>query len=130
MNLSTIRDELAAIGEPFGFAQYPTMVKNPSPPAIVVGFPTDITYGASLSYATIHLPITIVLPVDDLESSTRALDDAWSTKADSLIDAYNGAKSGTGAWRTCRVLGAGNVRVVTLGAAEALGADIELELIA
>lgn len=130
MNLATIRDELAAIAEPFGFAQYPTMVLNPSPPAVVVGFPSDITYGASLSFATINLAVILVLAKEDLESSTRLLDAAWSTKADSLIDAYNGAKSGTGAWRTCRVLSAGNVRVVTLGAGEALAADIELELIA
>lgn len=127
MDLRSIRVALAAIAESFGFSTYSFLTESPSPPAVVVGF-GDVTYGVTLKFAQVTLPVIVVVSHADMESATELLDASFSTQASSLVDAYNGAKDTS--WKSCKVVSAGNVRRVTLGANEALAADIVLELIA
>lgn len=127
MDLRAIRVGLAAVAEDFGFTSYSFVHANPTPPAVVVGFP-DVTYGASLKLAQVELAVTLVVSLGDDEARDTLTDTAFSTHAESLVDAYNGATND--AWRSCKVVSAGNYRTVILGTGQALVADIELELIA
>lgn len=127
MDLRGIRCALADIADGFGFNTYSFLTENPSPPAVVIGF-GEVVYGASLRFSTITIPVIVVLSGADMEAATEVIDSAFSTHETCLIDAYNGAKDPS--WKSCKVVSAGNFRLVTLGSSEAIAADIILELIA
>lgn len=127
MNLRSIREALAGVAQGFGFTAYSVLVENPSPPAVVVGLP-DVEYGISLRMSKISIAIIILVNRDDMESSQTVLDAAMSTRASSLVDAYNDAADSS--FKSCRVVGAGNFRTVSIGNASALACDIDLELTA
>jgi hypothetical protein len=71
--------------------------ESPNPPCLLVGYPTDIVYNATLrAHARITMPIMVLVGAADARSAQLRMDEALGTDSGSVVDALHGT-SGT-AW--------------------------------
>lgn len=132
MDLANIREDLALVLQSVGFAAA-SYVPNDSQsfPAAFAGVPTDMVPRTTTKWV-VTLPLTLLFNLADGQDAQRRLDVALSPGADnSVYDALLSAtKTGLASWESCRWLSAGNVRAVTVGQAQALACDVNLEIMA
>jgi hypothetical protein len=105
--------------------------ESPNPPCLLVGYPTDIVYNATLrAHARITMPIMVLVGAADARSAQLRMDEALGTDSGSVVDALHGT-SGTAWFGPIIVKSAGNVgRAVTDGGAQLFAADIVIEFLA
>lgn len=134
MNITSIRAAIADVLDAgltgWNISSY--VSDAPVPPALVVGFPTDVTYHVTQGgKARISLPVMVVAGMAEAEGSQATLADALSAETGSVVATLDDASAPANEWfGKLIVKTAGNLRVLTAGSADVLVADINLEFLA
>ena len=124
--LKQVRDEVAVALATAGVTVYPTIPATPELPCVVVAFPNRIEFNRTAGgLAEFDMSLSIYVGMTDVDYAQEQLDGFVTGTMKGLLESHT-----TSVWRAMVVTSASNFRSESFGEATALGADLNLTLIA